>query len=49
MWEQSAILTTMLAETVNGLYKAELIHAQGRGRRSESRTGHLAVGALVEH
>lgn len=39
-----------LAETVNGLYKAELIHAQGAvdvGRRS--RTGHLAVGALVEH
>ncbi|ACP31644.1 putative transposase [Corynebacterium aurimucosum ATCC 700975] len=39
-----------LAETVNGLYKAELIHAQGPvdiGRRS--RIGHLTVGALVEH
>ena len=30
MWEQSAIhYDNALAETVNGLYKAELIHAQG--------------------
>ena len=39
-----------LAETVNGRYKAELIHTRGPWPPvGGSRIGHLALGALVEH
>ena len=37
-----------LAETVNGLYKTELIYRQGPGRRWSNRAGHRRLGQLVE-
>src|SRR5271169_1030008 len=35
-WAASATLTTALAETINGLYKAEVIHRRGPWRSCEA-------------
>ena len=38
-----------LAETINGLYKAELIHPRGMENEGGCQAGHAGMGVLIQH